>query len=708
MQTPHGHERTDPLASFLAERSGFRSAAPLVATGIEVEIHGGLAIVSVTRRFRNTEPDPIEAAMTFPVPVSATLFALEARVGQRLLRGVARPRAAAREAYETSIDAGITAILHEEVLRGVHLLSVGPLDAGAEIEVTFRWVEPLAFVAGQGQLRIPMTVGEIYGASPLADCDDFLTGGAPVLADLSVRCSGGSVEWLDGVLDEGRGAAALDRPIDLIIRDPGAETLGGVTADGRGIGLRISQAAPGRGHLDLALLVDCSGSMDQVFRGRVSGATKHASAIAALAALAPDLRADDTVDLWEFNSETYRIGQVIPAGSEDAVLAARDRFRGLVAGLRDPSGGTEIGRALATAFSDAPARDILLITDGKSHALDVQALAREGHRVSAVLVGEDSLEANVGHLAALTGGDVFIGLDDDLAPTLAAAIASLRVPAEPVSADDGGLRTTRRDARIEVEWRDAPITSPATLCERAVAALVAALQLTMLDAEAATTLCEREGLVTHLTSLLLVDAAGAMSEGLPVLRKIALPAPRGADLPANDILSALSDPADVQMSFFRVRERIQQIERKALRKLKHPSRSRPLRIFLEPAPDPAPDSSPLATEAPNSGTDWQRLLAAFSRLDWQVKARGLAKEDLRVLPSGAAKMLLACAARGEFIAAAARLGLDPLRFTIGLVARDCAGTHRAAARVERVLFRGISPEDLAEALTALGDPALAP
>jgi hypothetical protein len=53
-------------------------------------------------------------------------------------------------------------------------------------------------------------------------------------------------------------------------------------------------------------------------------------------------------------------------------------------------------------------RDIVLVTDGKSHALDVGKLARSGVRFTVVLIGEDSLEANVGHLAAVTGGEIFV------------------------------------------------------------------------------------------------------------------------------------------------------------------------------------------------------------------------------------------------------------------------------------------------------------
>jgi len=60
--------------------------------------------------------------------------------------------------------------------------------------------------------------------------------------------------------------------------------------------------------------------------------------------------------------------------------------------LSGPAGGTEIGAALAVVTAQSRGRDVLLVTDGKSHALDVQALARTGSRFSVVLVGEDSLE----------------------------------------------------------------------------------------------------------------------------------------------------------------------------------------------------------------------------------------------------------------------------------------------------------------------------
>ena len=45
--------------------------------------------------------------------------------------------------------------------------------------------------------------------------------------------------------------------------------------------------------------------------------------------------------------------------------------------------------------------------------------------------------------------------------------------------------------------------------------------------------------------------------------------------------TAASNAAEVGQSFAVTRERIRQIEAKALRKLRHPSRSRKLRAFLD-------------------------------------------------------------------------------------------------------------------------------
>src|SRR5262245_2293328 len=119
-------------------------------------------------------------------------------------------------------------------------------------------------------------------------------------------------------------------------------------------------------------------------------------ALLGLSEAADDLREGDRLHLWEFNDQPLDLGQVYAK-----------QWRAHIRKLSGPSGGTQIHRALEALLASGPG-DIILVTDGKSHALDVGKIARSGVRFTVVLIGEDSLEANVGHLAALTGGEIFV------------------------------------------------------------------------------------------------------------------------------------------------------------------------------------------------------------------------------------------------------------------------------------------------------------
>src|SRR6516225_1563488 len=93
----------DPLRAFIA---GTERSIPLIATRFDVHIAHGLAIVSTTRTFRNDEQESIEATITFPIPVHAVLFALEAQIDGRLLKAKAQRKSEARDTYEDALERG--------------------------------------------------------------------------------------------------------------------------------------------------------------------------------------------------------------------------------------------------------------------------------------------------------------------------------------------------------------------------------------------------------------------------------------------------------------------------------------------------------------------------------------------------------------------------------------------------------------------------
>ncbi|HLY56991.1 MAG TPA: VIT domain-containing protein, partial [Stellaceae bacterium] len=441
----------DPLHAYRegARIAGTERPVPLVGTHIDVRIAGGLAVVSTERRFRNAESQSIEATITFPIPTAATLTGLVAEIDGRLLTARCQRRTAARETYEAAIDAGKTGVLHEELLRGAHMLSVGHIPAGAEMRITSVWAAPMSLHGTDQLLRIPTTVGEIFGRSPLPDSDDLAAGPHVHTADLSVTADG-TVTLVGGQLADGRAHVLLNAPIEIIIAGAAPRALEGVAADGRRVILAVRPAAEGEAALDLELLLDESGSMASP--GTPGGATKWDALIDGLSKVAASLRPEDRIAVRAFSNSPRLVGE-----------ANGHELERLIRSVTPNNGGTEIGQALESATGPSGRRDVLLVTDGKSHAIDVQAIARRGRRVTTILIGEDSLEAHVGLLSALTGGEIFVSSGDDAGTAAAAAIKTLRrghrVPS-PIEGAPAEVRVHRGGMVVEAHWEAATPESP--------------------------------------------------------------------------------------------------------------------------------------------------------------------------------------------------------------------------------------------------------
>ena len=665
-----GANLIDPIAALVERRRRDSGADPalLCSLGIEVTIRGGLALVETTRTYVNREGRAIEALLSIPVPVHAAFFGLTAKIGGKLYEAAAAPREEAREAYEEAIDEGRGAVLHEELLRGVHALSVANLAPGAEAEVTIRWAEPMRFLDTAAHLRIPLTVGDVYGISGLSETDELVHGGRVALAALRVRHDASGVRLADGRSSVPSPDGSLvtevpaNAPVDIEVTGWTRGTLAGRAADGREVALAIEPAPGGDGNLDAVFLVDHSGSMDSRCEGGVrTSLTKHDALRSALADLAGTLHNDDRIALWEFDTSCDPVGSGQPVGPSEFGL--------LVPRLSPPAGGTEIGRALDRVRS-VEARDVLLVTDGKSYALDVQRQALAGRRIFVVLVGEDSLESGVGHLAALTGGDLQFSFGADVGRALRACVQVMRsgrVEESVGEFDAEGaplhVRTARGGASIEAHWTGEGTSRERDAFSAAVAAYGASLAVARASEDHATNAAVEEGLVTHLTSLCLRVDDGERQKGLPLTRLVRLPTPRTAPTVARLGRSPDSAPPRVQHLRF--------------------SPSEPAYSAARP--------------------DRLEVAAIAGMIDWYVVADALAQRDLRALPRAVERAILALSKHEKLIAAALGLGIDSLRVAIALVADAAAGRSRQAARVRRRLLRGVDAREF-EAFARDFDP----
>lgn len=479
---------------------------PLKETRFDINVEKGLAVIRTTRVFSNTYERTIEAIFTFPVPFEGVLTAFSADIDGRQLSAAAKAKNEAREDYEEAISQGKMAILHEEPLRGLHMLSIGQLASGKTARIDTEMVIPLSTTGSTPFLKIPLVVGEIYGSSPFLPADDIkAVDGLDLEATLHVTAEHGRVLLTDGSNLVNDQTIKLDRHLYLQFPDQQFGTRKGIDAWGRDVTLLLAKHETTKTALDTAILVDHSGSTgDQLGSGNVHSAMRKG-----LKAIADELTNDDLIALWEFNSAADFIGHT--RGKDLQQLAEK---------LSGPEGGTELGKAVEAVMQNAP-KPILVLTDGQTYAHEVETAKKAGFPIHAILVGEGSLDAMIGHLAAQTGGQVISAYQDDVAGALKAALPALRARHAPVSGaiEDGKpsrLKTTRGGIGLEIEW--SKIETPRK--SDAVGRYAASLVLALLDEEAATFLAVAHNLTSHLTSLILIDEAGEAIEGLPKTVKV--------------------------------------------------------------------------------------------------------------------------------------------------------------------------------------------
>ena len=499
------------LTVFLEGRG---TSIPMKSTQIDVDIKAGIAVTRTTRVFKNDEGVSIEAILTMPVAFDAVVTGLEAMIDGRKLLAVSKAKKEARETYEGAIDAGKMTILHEEALRGVHVLSVGQLGAGKEVSVIIETVAPLMQLSASCFLRIPTTVGAVYGSSPLLPADDLMTSAAVKhVATLSIKTDAGQISLSDGSTPGANEPieVTLDKSIEISLSKASFGKTIAMSATGHPVTLSVQPIKSSDNNLNMAVLVDRSGSMASAFPR--SHVTKWDAVREGLAYALKDLNPSDQIGMWQFDNECQFLGK--ESGGASASLA------GLI---EEPAGGTELGKAVHRVVASG-AKDVLIVTDGQTWSNTVDELRSKNARLSAILVGSDSLDANIGHLCANSGGQVYYASNDDVASILNEALKNLRRTDAAIKGKAGerypaSLKTVRGSAEITAKWsvekdKTGKLSDP-------IGRYAASLALPLLEPKMAQDFASLHCLSTHNTSLVLVDNEGEVSDALPEMRKVPL------------------------------------------------------------------------------------------------------------------------------------------------------------------------------------------
>jgi hypothetical protein len=304
-----------------------------------------------------------------------------------------------------------------------------------------------------------------------------------------------------------------------------------------------------------------------------------------------------------------------------------------------------------------------------------------------ILIGADSLEARIGHLAALTGGDLFIATAEDLADVMKAAIDALRRPviALPTVTDmPDELLCLRNNVEIRANWTLALDVAAPSEISKAATAVGASLVVNCAIPEFASQYAVSEGIVSHLTSLVLVDEIGTAQSELPTMRKVALPAASSASAMRLSAASYddgayfdLSPPSMLSESVASLSHSIEPL-RSATPKRAHSNR-RAIRSMSSPAPA-RPDPREIV-----------RLI------DWGDDPERLMHGDISLLHPEAQGLIHKLIGDDHLRRLSDRYGMPLTIVAIALLANFASDEDRRAGRIWSAIFNRLC-EDLANGI----------
>jgi hypothetical protein len=210
------------------------------------------------------------------------------------------------------------------------------------------------------------------------------------------------------------------------------------------------------------------------------------------------------------------------------------------------------------------------------------------------------------------------------------------------------------------------------------------LLVASLNDKEATTLAEMEGLVTHLTSLVLVDQEGAKQTGLPGMRKVALSTPRTSRQSFARAAPIFACALSAKPSGVPRRLKMLHAPRDALESFQHEDKAREAAVLVGEAEGGEANKAKQAHQFGHR--DEFHLTDLAASICWRKLSDGAAARKLGRLDQAKRKRIVAAAQLPLVRKAAAEMGILPVALVLGLMARFMASRDRHAARIAKALL----------------------
>src|SRR5688572_24041491 len=140
---------------FKPRNGGDTLAVPRQATEVTIRVSGIVARATVKQTFRNPTEEWFEGIYVFPLPENAAVDHLKMRIGERVVQGEIKEKAAAKAAYEQARAGGQRAALLEQERPNMFTSNVANIGPRETITVELEYQQTLRYDNGRFYMRFP-------------------------------------------------------------------------------------------------------------------------------------------------------------------------------------------------------------------------------------------------------------------------------------------------------------------------------------------------------------------------------------------------------------------------------------------------------------------------------------------------------------------------------------------------------------------------
>lgn len=129
---------------------------------IDGNILGKLGTFEINQVFKNETKESLEVEYTFPIIETATIVEFEAKLNEKILKGICKEKEEARKEYQRNIVSGNSAYLMEEETQNIFKISLGKIAPQEIVEIKIKYIDSFEMVDNKIKILIPTLVTPRY------------------------------------------------------------------------------------------------------------------------------------------------------------------------------------------------------------------------------------------------------------------------------------------------------------------------------------------------------------------------------------------------------------------------------------------------------------------------------------------------------------------------------------------------------------------